>query len=211
MLRRNFLCSTLLGAGALATARMLRAEAQCGPIYMAYNAFGVPVRNQVCAAGISSITFKSAYQKQSEWCWAACISMVFGYFDHPIDQQRIVKETWDTIRNMPAQPADIMRDLNRKWTDDRGNDFESQGDSFSVNMNSSISDLQDDKPLIIGALGHATVLTGITSIVNPDTTEFAIQSVTVRDPWPGNGGKRVLTPYEWGQINFAARIRVTDA
>ena len=165
---------------------------------------------EVCTAGISSITFKQAFQQQNEWCWAACISMVFDYYNHSVDQQRIVKETWGTVADMPGQPSDIFRDLNKKWTDDAGNDFQCQGDVYSVNVNTAVQDLIDDHPLIIGALGHATVLTAITSAVDTYTTQFVIQQVVVRDPWPGNGGRRLLSPVEWASINFAARIRVTN-
>jgi hypothetical protein len=47
--------------------------------------------------------------------------------------------------------------------------------------------------------------------VDTVTTQFVIQQVVVRDPWPGNGGRRLLSPVEWASMNFAARIRVTDA
>jgi hypothetical protein len=80
-----------------------------------------------------------------------------------------------------------------------------------VNVNTAVEDLIDDHPLIIGALGHATVLTAITSEVDTVTSQFEIQQVIVRDPWPGSGGRRLLSPMEWASINFAARIRVVDA
>jgi len=165
---------------------------------------------EVCTAGISSITFKQAFQQQNEWCWAACISMVFEYYHHAIDQQRIVKETWGTVADMPGMPRDIFSDLNKRWTDDAGKAFQCQGDVYSANVNTAIQDLIDDHPLIIGALGHATVLTAITSEVDTATSQYEIQEVIVRDPWPGRGGRRPLTPMEWASINFAARIRVTD-
>jgi hypothetical protein len=166
---------------------------------------------EVCTTGISSITFKQAFQQQNEWCWAACISMVFEYYHHAVDQQRIVKETWGTVADMPGMPRDIFRDLNKRWTDDAGKAFQCQGDVYPVNVNTAIQDLIDDHPLIIGALGHATVLTAIVSEVDTATSQYEIQQVIVRDPWPGRGGRRPLTPMEWASINFAARIRVTDA
>jgi hypothetical protein len=166
---------------------------------------------EVCTAGISSITFKQAFQQQNEWCWAACISMVFAYYHHAVDQQRIVKETWGTAENMPGMPRDILRDLNKRWADDAGRAFQCRGDVFSVNVDTAVEDLIDDHPLIIGAMGHATVLTAIISEVDTATSQYEIQQVIVRDPWPESGGRRPLTPREWASINFAARIRVTDA
>jgi hypothetical protein len=108
--------------------------------------------------------------------------MVFEYYKHAVDQQRIVKETWGTVADMPGQPRDILRDLNKRWRDDDGHEFQCEGDMLSVNVNTAVEDLIDDHPLIIGALGHATVLPAITSAVDTLTTQFVIQQVVVRDP-----------------------------
>jgi ABC-type bacteriocin/lantibiotic exporter with double-glycine peptidase domain len=163
---------------------------------------------QQCTAGISSFSFRQAYQQMNEWCWAACISMVFAYYDHPVSQQRIVAETWGSVQNMPAQPADILTDLNKDWKDDDGDAFTSSGDMLSVNPVTAIEDLQQDHPLIVGALGHAMVLTALTGNTDLLTQQWGIVAATVRDPMPGNGGKRILSPREWYNISFAARIRV---
>jgi hypothetical protein len=78
----------------------------------------------------------------------------------------------------------------------------------SVNIYTAVDDLKNDDPLIIGALGHATVLTAITGDINMTTGAWQIAEVIVRDPWPANGGRRALTPIEWGHLQFAARVRV---
>ena len=210
MERRAFLRTAFAGAGFIAASRTVFGAKQCGTPVSTMTPMG-PQPIEVCTAGISSITFKQAFQQQNEWCWAACISMVFEYYHHAVDQQRIVKETWGTVADMPGMPRDILRDLNKKWTDDAGKVFECQGDVYSVNVNTAVQDLIDDHPLIIGAMGHATVLTAITSEVDTATSQYEIQEVIVRDPWPGSGGRRPLTQREWASINFAARIRVTDA
>lgn len=210
MERRAFLRTALAGAGFIALSRTLFGAKQCGTPVSTMTPMG-PQPVEVCTAGISSITFKQAFQQQNEWCWAACISMVFAYYHHAVDQQRVVKETWGAAANMPGMPRDILRDLNKRWTDDEGHAFQCQGDVFSVNVDTAVEDLIDDHPLIIGAMGHATVLTAIISEVDTATSQYEIQQVIVRDPWPGSGGRRPLTPREWASINFAARIRVTDA
>lgn len=207
MERRTFLRGALASAGALAGSGLLFADQTCGPVIPSMTPMGMhPL--QTCTAGISSITFKQAFQSMPEWCWAASISMVFDYYNHPVDQQRIVAETWGAVVNMPAEPADILQDLNRSWKDDNGDAFQSMGDMLSVNILTTIQDLQQGHPLIIGALGHATVLTAVTSIVDLATTGFSVQQVIVRDPWPTNGGRRLLSPVEWASLQFAARIRV---
>lgn len=165
---------------------------------------------QRCTAGIPSsrLAFVQAYQQMPEWCWAACIQMVFSYWGHPVSQQRIVQETWGGIVNMPGQPGQILADLNRQWTDDAGRPFRSLADSASADARNAVIDLQQDRPLIVGALGHATVLTALTSDVNTVTGAWGVVDATVRDPWPGNGGRRSLSPAEWYNVNFAARILV---
>lgn len=210
MERRAFLRTALASAGFIAASRAVFAAKQCGTPVSTMTPMG-PQPIEVCTAGISSITFKQAFQQQNEWCWAACISMVFAYYKHAVDQERIVKETWGTVANMPGLPRDILRDLNKRWTDDAGHAFQCNGDVYSVNVNTAVEDLIEDHPLIIGAMGHATVLTAIISQVDTATSQYEIEQVIVRDPWPGSGGRRPLTQREWASINFAARIRVTDA
>ena len=210
MERRAFFRLALAGAGLIAGRRILFSEQQCNTAMPTMTPMGVhPV--EVCTVGIPSMSFKQAYQEMNEWCWAACISMVFDFYGHPVDQMRIVQETWGVVTDMPALPPSVLKDLNRKWTDDRGRNFLCRGDVLSVNLNSAIKDLQEGHPLIIGAAGHATVLTAVTSAVDTVTQQFVVQQVIVRDPWPGNGGRRLLTPMEWASINFAVRIRLEEA
>jgi hypothetical protein len=201
--RRNFIASvgglTLLG---WAGASKALAEQSC--VQLAPNL-------SRCTAGIPSEKFTAmATQQSSEWCWAACIEMIFTYYKHRVPQARIVEETWGGIVNMPGLPQQILSDLNRTWKDTRGKNFSVSGDVFSVSAENAVGDLQEDRPLIIGSLGHAVVLTALTSDVNTATGAFQVVAATVRDPWPGRG-KRILTPAEWYNINFAARIVVEDA
>jgi hypothetical protein len=81
-----------------------------------------------CLAQVSFSQFSADYkaQYQSEWCWAACISMLFGYYGHPVSQQRIVTEAYGAPYNMPAASGfTIAGALNRSWIDDDGQSFQS--------------------------------------------------------------------------------------
>jgi ABC-type bacteriocin/lantibiotic exporter with double-glycine peptidase domain len=149
-----------------------------------------------------------AYQQASEWCWAACIQMVFGYWGHPISQQEIVRQTWRVVANMPAQPLDIVRDLNRDWTDSSGQDFSVAGDVFSASGVTAAQDLAAEMPLIIGSMGHAMVLTAV-SYNRAQTSQGQVTGALVRDPWPGNGGRRPLSAVEAASTMLLVRIRVT--
>jgi hypothetical protein len=134
--------------------------------------------------------------------------MVFRYYGYDVPQQRIVAETWGGIVNMPGAPDQILNDLNRQWTDNGGRTFQSQGDVFSANLQTAVQDLSTDNPLLIGALGHCMVLSSI-SYLQDIYGRWQIQGATVRDPWPYNPGRRLLTPQEWFSVQFLARVRVS--
>lgn len=203
--RRAFLQSGVACASVWLAPKMMFASQSCGQAMT--TPYG-PV--QRCTAGIKSVALQpvQSYQQRNEWCWAACISMVFAYYGHRVSQQRIVKEVWGQVVNMPGLPGQILSDLNRAWKDDGGGSFASRGDSLSANAFNAVKDLENDQPLIIGAMGHAMVLTALTGDINAQSGAWQIVEAVVRDPWPGRGGRRVLSPVEWRNINFAARIRV---
>jgi hypothetical protein len=163
---------------------------------------------RACIAGIPAERLNTVYatQQATEWCWAACLEMVFTYYGHPIPQREIVRQTWGAVVNMPAQPFQIVQDLNRSWVDSNGNSFSVRGDVFSASAATTAQDLAGDMPLIIGSLGHAMVLTAISYNVAPNT-QGSPTGALVRDPWPGRG-RRELTPQEWAGTMLLARIRV---
>lgn len=169
---------------------------------------------QACEAGIRSelaSEFAAAVGSQylDQWCWAACIAMVFRFHGFAVPQERIVAETWGDIVNMPAYPEQILGNLNRPWSDDRGTRFWAEADSQTANQFTAAQDLANDHPLIIGTMNHAMVLTSI-SYVRDAAGNGEVTGVVVRDPWPG-AGRRQLSGYEWYNAVFLARIRVHPA
>jgi hypothetical protein len=188
-----------LGASSLLISSRLLADLQCTP----YNSAGF----QTCEVGINSELIPvTAPQKMPEWCWAASIEMVFRYYGFRVPQERIVKETWGDVVNMPAEPAQILQDLNRQWTDEDKKTFTASGESYDANPVTASQDLAQNMPLIIGTLGHAMVLTELL-YVRDAAGHGEVRQATVRDPWP-NRGKRILNAQEWYSTNFLARIRV---
>ena len=203
--RRYFLKGLSLGlmAGPLILSKTANALLRCTP----FNFQGI----QQCEVGIdSSIAYVTAAavggQHLNQWCWAACIEMVFRHYGYIVPQEVIVQQTWGRIVNLPGQPGQIIMNLNRPWVDASGNRFRVTGDVFSANHVTAAQDLSQNMPLIIGTMGHAMVLTSLQYIRN----QFGQGNVTaavVRDPWPGRG-RRVLSPQEWYGTGFLARIRV---
>ncbi len=165
---------------------------------------------RLCQAGVPSQNMNMVYacQKQSQWCWAACIEMVFRYWGHKVSQQEIVRRTWGSVVNMPAQPYQIVQALNRPWVDDNGVRFTVAGDTFTANAMTAAQDLASDMPLIVGSLGHAMVVTAITYQGIPGMQQSVrVVGATVRDPWPGRG-KRELTIQEYLSTLLLVRIRI---
>jgi len=205
MNRRGFLL-TCAGASSLLPVAAL-ANVSCGMTFVP----GIGP-TQVCTAGILSplAAMFASYQQFSEWCWAASISMIFRYYGHTISQPRIVKETWGKIDNVPGTVDQILNDLSRTWTDDDGGTFQASCDAYDANPMTAAQDLANNEPLLVCALGHAMVLTALTYAANPSAPGGAsVIEATVRDPWPDNGGRRVLTPQEWYNISLLARVRVS--
>lgn len=207
--RRRFLISTASVGAAVLSPMETWAGLSCGQTLVP----GLGPR-VLCTAGINSSVSMifAAYQTQSEWCWAASMSMIFRYYNHPVAQERIVKETWGQLVNMPGRVDQILSDLNRTWTDDNDEDFTSVGDAYSANPVTAAQDLAGDDPLLICSLGHAMVLTALTYIQDPFAPGGAsVTQAIVRDPWPANGGKRALSVQEWANVSLLARVRVEDA
>jgi hypothetical protein len=199
--RRNWIKSAVMAAAGAEMHNSLRADVVCGPPVPPY---GV----QACIAGIrqEKMNDVEAFQEQRQWCWAACIEMVFTYWGHPIDQQEIVRRTWGRIVDMPAQPYQIISALNRTWTDNDGERFRSYGDVFTATGVTAARDLTNEMPLIVRSMGHAMVLTAI-SYNRAQTSQGQVTGAMVRDPWPGRG-RRDLSGQEVMAAMLLARVRV---
>jgi hypothetical protein len=200
----------LVAACGLAAARPASANVKCGE-YQSTD-YGMA---QICDAGIPSheldvtAQIEPNVQQQSNWCWAAAISGVFAYYGHPVSQARIVREAYGGIANMRGSPQAIMGSLNRDWVDDAGRPFEVTANMYSGSWVTAAQDLAQNRPLIVGSLGHAMILTAA------EYTRYAngngqIQGVIVRDPWPSNPRRRALSTREAYGVQMLIRIRVTS-
>ena len=197
--RRSWMKALGAAAGPALVAGGLKAAVQCGAMLPPYGA-------QSCIAGIPEgrLDLVFAYQQASEWCWAACMQMVFTYWGHAVPQQEIVRQTWGSLANMPAQPQQIVADLNRPWTDLWGNRFRVRADCFTASGADAAQDLAREMPLIIGSMGHAMVLSAV-SYDRAPAGQGVVTGAIVRDPLRG---KRPLSSMEAAATMLLARIRV---
>ena len=162
-----------------------------------------------CTVGIPAERFFAGTRQESrEWCWAACIEMVFGYYGHRVSQSRIVRETWGGLVDKPVHERQLLDDLNRSWTDNRGRRFRSNADVFNQPA-AGVADLRRNRPLILGTLGHTVVLTAITLEIDDFSGRWNIAEAVVYDPWTGHGA-RILSAEEWRNVRFAVRVELHD-
>jgi Papain-like cysteine protease AvrRpt2 len=158
-----------------------------------------------CAVGIPAEgLFTGTRQESREWCWAACIEMVFAFYGHRVSQSRIVRQTLGGLVDKPVHERQLVDDLNRNWTDNRGRPFRSSADVLDRPA-AGISDLRRNRPLILGTLGHTVVLTTIILETDDFSGRQYIAEAVVCDPWPGRGG-RILSLEEWRNVRFALRV-----
>lgn len=201
--RRSFFAGAAAATAVAGLSRVAHADLQCVDAYAA----------RECEAGIPSVMIhtsaRRSTQHQSQWCWAACISMLFGYHGHPVSQARLVREAYGRIVDLPAMPATMLAQLNRVWVDDHGIKFRASSSFGQTNAAAVATDLAADQPLVIGTKGHAVVLTSLRYRMTPTSLGLNTQllAAKVRDPFPGRG-LRHLDAQEWAAIAFAAHVRV---
>lgn len=209
MIQRTWLTRNwTLALSALAFASILpaaHAETECQP-------YG---NRTVCVVGLLSDEVDEQFaggdaQERTFWCWAASVSMIFRRYGYDVSQQQIVLQTFGSARNAPAYGPQITSQLNRSYKTSDGRSFKvsatvsdmSTG-QFQVNNSKIIESLEQGRPLLIGAQGHAMVLTAVKYIRNPSTGRPGnIIGAIVRDPWPGRG-KRELSLGELSPIYLA--------
>ena len=158
---------------------------------------------QICTTGVRSDALETVYapQRQSQWCWAACLEMIFSYYGLEISQEQIVEETFGAEVNLPAEKPVILRNVNRAWVSG-GRRYRVRSDFATVNPDVAAWELMAQRPLIVGTMGHAMVLTAMTYRRFANGGGQPLQ-VVVRDPWPGRG-RRELDLQELFGINEAS-------
>jgi hypothetical protein len=164
-----------------------------------------PEGNVVCDVGIPSERLEpvTSQQRMSQWCWAASISMIFGYHGYDVSQERIVESIFGRLADLPAMTGEQMTEaLARPWRDERGRTFratvrvyDDAAGEYGVDDRMIIDELRAERPLLVGTVGHAMVLTALRYVKTP-SGELQVIGATVRDPWPGRGRRDL----EWHEM-----------
>ena len=140
---------------------------------------------------LDDFQFDTASQLQSQWCWAACITMVLNYYDIPCTQEEVVMRTYGTTVNYPARNLYQIADYLNGWgMDSHGREVVVEAETYQyAPFEGIINELGAGRPFIIGVgngySGHVVVCYGvdwISTYEGPYVTNFYVY-----DPWPDNG------------------------
>lgn len=208
MNRRQLLSCAGASVAASFLPRSGSAALQCTP----FNQQGI----QLCQAGLQIAQFRTAEQQCANWCWAACVQTIFLLNGYHVDQRSIVGRLYPSLDCLTATGYEIATVTSGSWTDIRGHRFHARVNPLLdlsmgiANSNASsqvASELAAGRPLINGALGHATVLTAMTYL-RDQFGRGQPQEIVVRDPWPFRQNRRFLTAQEAQTTFFIAAVHI---
>lgn len=173
---------------------------------------------QTYTVGIPSAQFDyyASSQRNTNWCWAACIQMILNYYGINITQEQIVQRSYGTdadgtLPNWAGSFQTITANLNNWNIDNSGNSYVVQAALYFYAPNPSylIQELSNQHPVLIGYnsgqnSGHAVVITACSYILT--NSGPIIQSIVVRDPWPSTSNINKNGRVEYSGIQLASVI-----
>lgn len=159
-------------------------------------------------AAIETSYFRAyvARQRSENWCWAACTQMVLNYQGVSASQEQIVERVFGAQVDRPGSAQNIVQGASGWYVD--GRTIGARAD-YSFIPQKLIDDLVNKYPLVVGLrmpgqnVGHAYVLTGLSFQKYGDA--IYPQSVILRDPWPDNQSRLVLS---WSDFSSRAHTIV---
>ncbi len=168
--------------------------------------------------GISrgEMDYFASRQRNFQWCWAASIQMVLNYYGIDILQEQIVARTYGTdprgrVPDWGGTLETILSNLNRGGTDNRGRPYSvhSRVGKEAPEPLSLIQELSRRKPVIFAystgpGTGHVAVVEG--AVFEPSPYGPIIQSLFVRDPWPGWENVTDRGRREYAARDLASRV-----
>jgi hypothetical protein len=197
----------LLAGAAVLGAGQAKAATKCAPV-------GDGMER--CVSGLSAGQITQVYEQQerTNWCWAASIRMVLRSHGVEVTQEQVVRRHLGEAKDVAISGAAISGLLAGTWKDADGYDvavaalpLPSWRRHYGLAAPEVLADLDQERPLILGANEHAMVLVQLVfdrPIGRPGTIRIA--RAVVLDP-QRSPGVRSLTANEL-QPEFVARVNV---
>lgn len=164
-----------------------------------------------------NVNYFASSQRNSNWCWAASLQMVFNYYGVSITQEQIVARSYGvdpngTLPNWAGSFQIITANLNNWNVDNNGRQYLVQASLYwrAPTPAYLIQELSAQHPVLIGYQsssnsGHAVVITACSYIQSMSGP--IIQSIVVRDPWPSPENIANNGRVEYPGINLANFIQ----
>lgn len=199
----------LMGGLACLTPGVAKAAVSCVPNS---SIAGNPI---TCTAGIVPVPRRiEQIQKKSEWCWATAISMLFDFYGYKLNQDQIVLNTKGGLVNAAGTPSDIEANLEATWIDNNGRSFQSVALTYDaitgisdLNNSDVIAAITNDRPVILGADGHAMLMVALNYTPADQSMAFGpVNWIEVIDP---ESGTIIQTDQAHSTAQFLAIPQIT--
>jgi hypothetical protein len=148
-----------------------------------------------CRAGLATASLQQmvAVQERPQWCWAASIAILFAHYGFQVPQAAIVMDRFGEAADRPADSGEAMtRALSKRWADQQDRSFlasaraaDALAGRFELTAEQVVAELAGERPLLVGAQGHAMVLVAV--VYERGASGMRIKAATVIDPAPGQG------------------------
>lgn len=157
-------------------------------------------------------------QRESNWCWAACVQMVLRYHGLAVTQEQVVQRIFGDLRDSTATEDQVLKALNATAFSTKGVKAQIQAMFYRFQDSMYVQDLSRDWPMIVGlkggvpnAPGHCYVLVAVRYTEAKDGS-LKPQTFFLMDPWPGNQTRIEMQEPEFARrFGFCVRIRVSRA
>lgn len=178
---------------------LLLAGTFIGSLSPAANAAITQLPNGVIRVYISNRPIAPVAQDTAVWCWAASLSALFGYFGHPVNQERIALRYFPNGPVRTGSPMVMSDALNTVWLDDSGQRFQIRSgitDLYTPTGRREVSNLEivralnAEIPVFYGDRTHAMVLVQADYVPSPAGPQ--IRGGWAIDPWPKPGTREAI-------------------
>lgn len=192
---------------------MFRLSFYITPIFvLLFSAYTEPTFAQVAPrehyyfAGFDNESHESQWlkkkQKDSNWCWAACMQMILRSHDIKVSQRELVKQAFDKVVNQKLHSQAIVSTFNNQlYKGESDSIFRLRVRRKQCDEREIINHLHNKRPLMVGLKsyhdeGHTYVLRAVYFVQNIQG-KIWIDRVLLVDPSPTEPFVKVM---EWSEF-----------
>jgi len=177
-----------------------------------------PWGHKQCVVGLQNVPHVDQHCPQ--WCWAACAELAFRVQGFDIPQEWLVKKVHGgSAVCAPAVGHTIAAAISGSWTDLDGKSLTATAQPLmdldykppiqhSNPLDVIRSELEQDRLVIAGTLGHAIAITAM-EYFEDQFGQQQLSTITVRDPWPGHMNKYIMSQQQFysGRLLMTVKVR----